>query len=185
MSPSWVLCGHRMHSLLPQAAIQAGCKLLCLPENVAFLGMSFTEVRASICQHMARQTAKSAACCTAGACRGVSLEGWRAGMPAQRQVCAHAALPAVAPAATYLECPIPSRGTNPCPTGTPIPQSLELAEPLDGPLMRRFCQLAADTGLWLSVGGFQERGPDPQHLHNCHVVISSAGQIVQSYRRAT
>lgn len=48
--------------------------------------------------------------------------------------------------------------------------------------MQRYRRLAADTGLWLSVGGFQETGPDPQHLYNCHVLINSAGEIVESYR---
>lgn len=48
--------------------------------------------------------------------------------------------------------------------------------------MRRYRQLAANTGLWLSIGGFQETGPDPQHLYNCHAIISSAGEIVESYR---
>jgi hypothetical protein len=43
-------------------------------------------------------------------------------------------------------------------------QALSIAEPLSGPLMTRYRRLAADTGLWLSLGGFQETGPDPDHL---------------------
>ena len=49
--------------------------------------------------------------------------------------------------------------------------------------MQRYQQLAQSTGLWLSLGGFQERGPDPEHLYNCHVVVSSAGEVVASYRK--
>ncbi|KAL4458854.1 hypothetical protein ABPG75_013719 [Micractinium tetrahymenae] len=67
--------------------------------------------------------------------------------------------------------------------GMSFTESLAIAEPLNGPLMRRYRQLAADTGLWLSVGGFQERGPGLQHLYNCHVIISSDGEIVESYRK--
>ncbi|CAL4098422.1 unnamed protein product, partial [Meganyctiphanes norvegica] len=32
-------------------------------------------------------------------------------------------------------------------------QSLEMAEPLSGPLMQRYCGLAASAGVWLSLGG--------------------------------
>ena len=67
---------------------------------------------------------------------------------------------------------------------SPAPlQSLAIAEPLDGPTLQRYRQLAAATGLWLSVGGFQERGPDSDHLYNCHVIINAAGDIVASYRK--
>ena len=66
----------------------------------------------------------------------------------------------------------------PCPL-----QSLAIAEPLEGPTLQRYRQLARATGLWLSVGGFQERGPDADHLYNCHVVIDARGSIVASYRK--
>jgi hypothetical protein len=75
--------------------------------------------------------------------------------------------------------------TNHIPSPSPLcpPQSLAIAEPLEGPTLQRYRQLAAATGLWLSVGGFQERGPDADHLYNCHVIISAAGDIVASYRK--
>ena len=34
-------------------------------------------------------------------------------------------------------------------------ESLAQAEPLDGPKMARYRALARETGLWLSLGGFQ------------------------------
>jgi len=43
-------------------------------------------------------------------------------------------------------------------------ESLAVAEPLSGPLMSRYRALARDTQLWLSLGGFQEKGPDDDHL---------------------
>jgi len=64
-----------------------------------------------------------------------------------------------------------------------LPQSLAIAEPLSGPTLGRYRDLAAATGLWVSVGGFQERGPDPEHLYNTHVVIDGTGKIVASYSK--
>ena len=62
-------------------------------------------------------------------------------------------------------------------------QSLAIAEPLEGPTLGRYRALAAEQRLWLSVGGFQEQGPDPQHLHNCHVIIDDNGAVVAKYRK--
>lgn len=67
--------------------------------------------------------------------------------------------------------------------GTAQTESLAIAEPLSGPLMARYRQLARDTGLWLSLGGFQEKGPDTNHIFNCHVVVTSAGDIAASYSK--
>ena len=49
--------------------------------------------------------------------------------------------------------------------------------------MKRYCQLAKQHQLWLSLGGFQEQGPDPDHLFNCHVVVSADGNIAAKYRK--
>lgn len=62
-------------------------------------------------------------------------------------------------------------------------ESLAIAEPLDGPLMSRYRDLAARNKLWLSLGGFQETGPDPQHMHNTHVVVDDQGAIRATYRK--
>ncbi|KAG2434562.1 hypothetical protein HYH02_012228 [Chlamydomonas schloesseri] len=62
-------------------------------------------------------------------------------------------------------------------------QSLAAAQPLEGPLMSQYRQLARDTGLWLSLGGFQEAGPDPQHIYNTHVVVDAGGNIAAAYRK--
>jgi hypothetical protein len=62
-------------------------------------------------------------------------------------------------------------------------QSLSLAQPLEGPFMQRYRQLAQSTELWLSLGGFQERGPDPGHNFNCHVIVSDQGELVATYRK--
>ncbi|GIL79098.1 hypothetical protein Vretifemale_8387, partial [Volvox reticuliferus] len=62
-------------------------------------------------------------------------------------------------------------------------ESVAAAQPLDGPLMEQYQQLARSLGLWLSLGGFQETGPDPRHIYNTHVVLDSKGELVARYRK--
>lgn len=66
------------------------------------------------------------------------------------------------------------------------PQSVEMAETLDGDTMSRFCQAAQEHRLWLSVGGFHQKGPetDPQRVLNTHVIIDSEGKIRAAYNKA-
>ncbi|KAL4289630.1 hypothetical protein GQ457_14G022970 [Hibiscus cannabinus] len=61
--------------------------------------------------------------------------------------------------------------------------SLLIAEPLDGPIMQRYCSLARECGIWLSLGGFQEKGPDDARLRNTHVIIDDAGNIRSTYSK--
>ncbi|MED6184965.1 Deaminated glutathione amidase, chloroplastic/cytosolic [Stylosanthes scabra] len=61
--------------------------------------------------------------------------------------------------------------------------SVSIAEPLHGPLMQKYCSLARESSIWLSLGGFQERGSDDEHLCNTHVVVDDAGEIRSSYRK--
>lgn len=49
--------------------------------------------------------------------------------------------------------------------------------------MTRYRELAASTGLWLSLGGFQEAGPDPDHVFNAHIIVNSNGDVVAVYRK--
>ncbi|CAF2043363.1 unnamed protein product [Brassica rapa] len=60
--------------------------------------------------------------------------------------------------------------------------SVKIAESLDGPVMQRYCSLARDTNMWLSLGGFQERFDDT-HLYNTHVVIDDTGMIQSTYQK--
>ncbi|PNH11452.1 Nitrilase 1, partial [Tetrabaena socialis] len=62
-------------------------------------------------------------------------------------------------------------------------ETLAAAQPLDGPLMTRYRDLARSLGLWLSLGGFQEVGPDPTHIFNTHVVVDDTGALVARYRK--
>lgn len=62
-------------------------------------------------------------------------------------------------------------------------EALAVAQPLDGPLMRRYQALAREASLWLSLGGFQEKGPDESHLYNTHVLLDDSGAITKVYRK--
>ena len=63
-------------------------------------------------------------------------------------------------------------------------QTLAAAQALDGPLMASYRGLARELRLWISLGGFQERGPDPEHTHNTHVILDSSGATAAAYRKA-
>ncbi|KAI8563728.1 hypothetical protein RHMOL_Rhmol03G0131400 [Rhododendron molle] len=61
--------------------------------------------------------------------------------------------------------------------------SLKIAESLDGPIMKGYCSLARESSIWLSLGGFQEKGSDDAHLRNTHVLIDDAGNIRSTYSK--
>ncbi|RZC82670.1 hypothetical protein C5167_045452 [Papaver somniferum] len=62
-------------------------------------------------------------------------------------------------------------------------ESMKIAEPLDGPIMQKYCSLARESNIWLSLGGFQEKGPDDTHLCNAHVLIDDTGHLRSTYRK--
>uniref|UniRef100_A0A8U7NXN5 Nitrilase 1 n=1 Tax=Corvus moneduloides TaxID=1196302 RepID=A0A8U7NXN5_CORMO len=65
-------------------------------------------------------------------------------------------------------------------------QSLALAEPLDGDIVGRYRQLARECEVWLSLGGFHERGHDwdsTGRIYNCHLLLDSSGRLVAAYRK--
>ncbi|XP_065869515.1 deaminated glutathione amidase, chloroplastic/cytosolic [Euphorbia lathyris] len=61
--------------------------------------------------------------------------------------------------------------------------SVKVAEPLDSPVMQQYCSLAREAGIWLSLGGFQEKGFDDAHLRNTHVIIDDSGIIRSTYSK--
>ena len=63
-------------------------------------------------------------------------------------------------------------------------QSVAAATPLDGPVMRKYLDLAQANRLWLSLGGFQQYcSTDPKRLQNCHVIVDDTGRIVSTYAK--
>ena len=63
-------------------------------------------------------------------------------------------------------------------------QAQQVAEPLTGPVMRRYLELARETAVWLSLGGFQEKCDFDSRIYNTHVVVDSEGTIRATYRKA-
>mmetsp|Transcript_104612 Transcript_104612/g.291402 ORF Transcript_104612/g.291402 Transcript_104612/m.291402 type:complete len:301 (+) Transcript_104612:20-922(+) len=60
------------------------------------------------------------------------------------------------------------------------------AEELSGPTIRRYKALAKDHGVWLSLGGFQEKGPSDKEgskIYNTHLVIDATGEVQAVYRK--
>ncbi|XP_041038594.1 deaminated glutathione amidase, partial [Carcharodon carcharias] len=65
-------------------------------------------------------------------------------------------------------------------------ETLSKAETLDGDLIQRYLQLARETGLWLSLGGFHERSRDwerDRRIYNAHILVNNLGGIEAVYRK--
>ncbi|XP_042909540.1 nitrilase and fragile histidine triad fusion protein NitFhit isoform X2 [Parasteatoda tepidariorum] len=64
-------------------------------------------------------------------------------------------------------------------------QSIQLAEPLEGALISDYRQLATQNSIWLSLGGFHEKGSsvDQDKVYNSHILINSSGDIAAVYRK--
>jgi len=83
-------------------------------------------------------------------------------------------------------------------------ETIEAAESVeDGPSIARFCRLARQNSLWLSLGGFQEQASSQSSpivnsknvfsekysasqqnkIHNTHIIIDNFGKLVTKYRK--
>ncbi|GLH07924.1 Uncharacterized protein GBIM_13306 [Gryllus bimaculatus] len=61
-------------------------------------------------------------------------------------------------------------------------ETLQLAEPLNGPLVNQYQTLAKQFNVWISLGGIHERISD-EKVRNAHVIINSGGEIVAVYHK--
>ena len=59
------------------------------------------------------------------------------------------------------------------------------SEPIDGPLITKYKELAKENKIWLSLGGLHERNTNSQSekVLNAHIVIDENGEIVSIYRK--
>lgn len=62
-------------------------------------------------------------------------------------------------------------------------QTLANLEPIDGPLIQRYRNLAVEKKIWLSLGGFHEKVPDIEKAKNAHIIINDSGDIVAVYHK--
>ncbi|KAL0970133.1 hypothetical protein UPYG_G00237590 [Umbra pygmaea] len=71
--------------------------------------------------------------------------------------------------------------------GSSREETLDLSEDLAGDTISRYSQLAKNLGVWLSLGGFHERGHDwekDRRIYNSHIIINEKGNIVSIYRKS-
>ncbi len=66
--------------------------------------------------------------------------------------------------------------------GESAAQNKKIAEPLHGEIFQSYCNLAKEYRIWLSLGGFCEKGDDGR-IFNTHVIVDDAGQIKATYRK--
>ncbi|KAK8781016.1 hypothetical protein V5799_017646 [Amblyomma americanum] len=64
-------------------------------------------------------------------------------------------------------------------------QAYELAEPLDGPIVTKYKELAKKLGVWLSLGSVHVKDPNEpsSRIYNTHVLINSTGDTVGTYSK--
>ncbi|ALC43587.1 NitFhit, partial [Drosophila busckii] len=66
-------------------------------------------------------------------------------------------------------------------------QTLELAEPLNGELMRKYRELAKTQKIWLSLGGIHELKTSAEgetgKIYNAHVLLNDQGEVAGIYRK--
>lgn len=65
----------------------------------------------------------------------------------------------------------------------PHEEKVRRAEPLSGPLMGRFSALAAELGVHLLLGSYNERAADPTRCHNTSVLFGPDGARLAAYRK--
>ncbi|XP_056431938.1 deaminated glutathione amidase isoform X2 [Gadus chalcogrammus] len=71
--------------------------------------------------------------------------------------------------------------------GSSRDETLALAESLTGDTISRYTQLASKMNVWLSLGGFHERGHDwenDRRIYNSHVIINDQGSLAAVYRKS-
>ncbi|XP_075948349.1 deaminated glutathione amidase [Anarhichas minor] len=71
--------------------------------------------------------------------------------------------------------------------GSSREETLSLSESLTGDTISKYTQLARKLEVWLSLGGFHERGHDwesDRRIYNSHVIINDKGDIASVYRKS-
>uniref|UniRef100_A0A1A7WTX9 Deaminated glutathione amidase n=1 Tax=Iconisemion striatum TaxID=60296 RepID=A0A1A7WTX9_9TELE len=71
--------------------------------------------------------------------------------------------------------------------GSSREETLSLSETLGGDIISKYAQLARKLEVWLSLGGFHERGHDwekDRRIYNSHVIINNEGDITSVYRKS-
>ncbi|XP_068108400.1 deaminated glutathione amidase isoform X2 [Hyperolius riggenbachi] len=70
--------------------------------------------------------------------------------------------------------------------GSSTEETLNLAETLEGDLIQRYSRLAKECRVWLSLGGFHEKGSNwdkDQRISNSHLILDDTGRLLSVYRK--
>uniref|UniRef100_A0A182MYV1 Nitrilase and fragile histidine triad fusion protein NitFhit n=1 Tax=Anopheles dirus TaxID=7168 RepID=A0A182MYV1_9DIPT len=74
--------------------------------------------------------------------------------------------------------------------GTHREETLKLSEPLTGPTVEKYKNMARENNVWLSFGGVHESitdetdpGQEVKNIYNTHILINNAGELVACYRK--
>eukprot|EP00048_Salpingoeca_helianthica_P005638 m.89832 g.89832 ORF g.89832 m.89832 type:complete len:291 (-) comp13674_c4_seq1:28-900(-) len=63
-------------------------------------------------------------------------------------------------------------------------EAAALVEPITGPAIQKYSQLAATHNIWLSLGGFHEKAPDATKImRNTHLLVNNHGRVVATYNK--
>ncbi|HXO40300.1 MAG TPA: carbon-nitrogen hydrolase family protein [Thermoanaerobaculia bacterium] len=65
----------------------------------------------------------------------------------------------------------------------PHDEKVRRAEPLDGPTVGRFAELARRLGIHLLLGSFNERSDEPSRCYNTSVLLGPDGEVLAVYRK--
>ncbi|XP_037615547.1 deaminated glutathione amidase [Sebastes umbrosus] len=71
--------------------------------------------------------------------------------------------------------------------GSSREETLSLSESLTGDTISQYTHLARKLKVWLSLGGFHERGHDwesDRRIYNSHIIINDKGDIISVYRKS-
>lgn len=62
-------------------------------------------------------------------------------------------------------------------------ETMSKTEPLKGPLITKYQELASQESIWLSLGGLHEKIEGQEKAKNTHIIIDSEGRITEVYRK--
>lgn len=69
--------------------------------------------------------------------------------------------------------------------GTTRQETIEAAEPLDGPTISKYRDLARNLKVWLSLGGMHQKHPNSEvkKILNAHIIVDDKGEIRSIYHK--
>ena len=60
---------------------------------------------------------------------------------------------------------------------------VQVAEPIDGPMVEAYREMADTNGVWLTLGSFPEKIEGSKKTYNTQLLIDPAGEVISIYRK--